>query len=150
MSGFVYFIGPEALFDRDLWSEAAKVKIGFTRNDPECRLHALQCGSPVHLNLLAYIDGSPELEKAFHGTFSEIRSHGEWFFCHHKLRAFLSDITPDDWKAPRYVTRERLLVALYDTVFAPNSPNPEVSDQDYCSGTDHRWLIEWFPEVCEV
>lgn len=148
--GFVYFIGPEALFCRDQWSEAAKVKIGFTRNAPEYRLHTLQCGSPVHLTLLAYIDGPVELERAFHGAFAELRSHGEWFYCHQKLRDFLSYITPDDWKAPRYVNRERLSVALYDTIFAPVSPYPEVTDDEYCNGTDPRWLIEWFPEACEA
>lgn len=150
MSGYVYFIAPEAMFLRDEWEEAARVKIGFTRNSPAQRMHALQCGSPVPLTLLAYIDGPVELEKAFHGAFADMRSHGEWFYCHHKLRDFLLYITEDDWKAPRYVSREKVAVALYDTVFAPSSPHPSITDEEYCKCTDHRWLIEWFPEACEA
>jgi Meiotically up-regulated gene 113 len=148
--GFVYFIGPEALFHRDPDDDEVKVKIGFTRNNPHSRLAALQCGSPVWLDLIAYIDGTPELERAYHEAFAELRAHGEWFYLHHKLRDFLGYLYPDNYKDQRYVDRARLTVCLYDTVFARSSSHPSMTDEDYCKTTDPRWLIEWYPEVCEA
>jgi len=150
MSGFVYFIGPEAVIYRNPDSDAVRVKIGYTRYNPQTRLGALQCGSPVPLELIAYIDGTQELERAFHGAFAELRSHGEWFYVEHKLRDFLGYLYPERGDSPRYVHRDRLTVALYDTVFARCSSHPSMTDEEYCRTTDPRWLIEYYPEVCEA
>ena len=150
MSGFVYFIGPEALFRRSPYNDEVKVKIGFTHNCPLQRLKTLQCGSPVTLDLIAYIDGSQDLERAFHDTFAQMRSHGEWFFVEHKLRDFLAYLYPNDWRQPRYADRAKVAVALYDTVFASRSPYPSVSDEIYLRCTDPSHLEGWFPEVCQA
>ena len=85
MSGFVYFIAPEALLCRQQDDELRYVKIGYTGNKPEARLAALQTGCPAPLTLIAYIDGSPELERDFHNTFADLRMTGEWFCVAHKL-----------------------------------------------------------------
>jgi hypothetical protein len=56
------------------------VKIGFTSHvDPETRLSALQCGSPVKLILRAAVQGTVAEEAELHRRFAAQRLHGEWF-----------------------------------------------------------------------
>lgn len=147
MNGFVYFIAPEAaLLRRE--EELQKVKIGHTRFNPVSRMSDLQCGSPVCLELLAYTDGPVQLKRAFHATFAEMRYQGEWFYLHGKLRDFLGyfdGLPPKE----RYVTRERLIVSLYDNVFAECAPHPSITDAEYLATADPRHLEQWFPEVFE-
>lgn len=51
-------------------------KIGKAKNIQK-RLASLQCGSPVELECVAYIEGNREHE--IHQLFSHHRLHGEWF-----------------------------------------------------------------------
>lgn len=148
MSGYVYFIAPEAVFVRKE-EDLQVVKIGYTRFHPNARMNDLQIGSPVHLELIAYIDGNIALERAFHNTFAELRWQGEWFLLERKLFDFLgyfADLPPRD----RYVPKERLLVSLYDNVFARASSHPRWTDEEYLASAEPRWLIEWFPEAVEA
>lgn len=145
MSGFVYFITPEAIFHRLQDDEVCLVKIGYTGGNPFSRLDSLQTGSPVPLVLHAYIDGSLELERAFHEAFAQSRMIGEWFHVSLKVRDFLGylECEGDD----KFVPRERLLNAISDVIFATGSPYPEVSDRDYCRLTAPHHLAAFFPEV---
>lgn len=148
MSGFVYFIAPEAVFRRDE-EDLRVVKIGYTKFHPQSRLNGLQTGSPICLELLAFIDGNTALERAFHDAFAELRWQGEWFLLERKLHDFLGyfdGLPPNN----RYVSRETLGVSLYDNVFAQTSPHPKWTDEEYCSSAEPRFLAKWFPEVCEA
>ncbi len=125
---YVYFIAPEAVFCRR--EEALQVvKIGFTKSHPSARMNNLQTGSPVTLELLAFIDGSPDLERAFHECFAELRWQGEWFLLERKLHDFIGyfdGMPPND----RYVQRERLEVSIFDNIFARASSHPSMTDEE--------------------
>lgn len=144
MSGFVYFIAPEALYCRD--EDTQLVKIGHTRNNPESRLAALQCGSPLILDLFAYTPGDALLERAFHEAFAECRSHGEWFFLVGKLHDFLSyfDRPPGD----RYVTPEQIAVSLYDNVRRDTPTHGDASL--WLHSGDVRPLLPFYPEAADA
>jgi len=66
-----------------------QVKIGYTEN-AEQRLKALQCGSPVPLELIATMPGDVGTEAEMHARFSGARVHGEWFQWAGELAAFLA------------------------------------------------------------
>jgi len=55
------------------------IKIGYTENNPESRLKALQTGNSNTLTLLGYIDGEEQQEKMIHRFFNGYRINGEWF-----------------------------------------------------------------------
>lgn len=146
MSGFVYFIAPEALLFRD--EDTQLVKIGYTRNSPKARLAALQCGSPLTLDLYAYTDGSEALERAFHEAFADSRSHGEWFYVHGKIRDFLGyfDRPPGD----RYVTPEQIAVSIYDNLCGDTPPHPSIDEELWRVSADAAPLLPFYPEVVEA
>lgn len=147
MTGFVYFIAPEAVFSRRE-EDSRVVKIGYTKFHPSARLQSLQTGSPAPLEIIAYIDGDPALEKAFHKTFAELQWRGEWFLLDRKLHDFLhyfSELPCDD----RYVSREMLGVSLYDNVFAPHSSHPKWTDEEYLQSAKPDFLRNWFPEAVQ-
>jgi hypothetical protein len=56
-----------------------RLKIGYTRGEPEVRLKQLQTGSAANLRLIACHEGSPETEKWLHREFADERCRGEWF-----------------------------------------------------------------------
>jgi hypothetical protein len=146
--GYVYFITPEAVYHRRD-DDLQKVKIGYTRFHPGARLNDLQCGSPVTLELLAFVQGGVDLERAFHEAFAELRFQGEWFYLHGKLFDFLGyfeGLPPKD----RYVDRERLLVALYDNVLSDCVPHPSVPEADWLASADVKPLLRFFPELLEA
>lgn len=145
MSGYVYFITPEAIFHRPENDEVRLVKIGYTGGDPNARLSALQCGSPIPLVLHSYIDGSPELEKAFHAAFAQHRMLGEWFAICHKLFDLLVwlEAEGDD----KYLSRDRVVTAMSDVVFSTRANVPNVTDEEYCKLTDPEHLARFYPEV---
>lgn len=143
MTGYVYFIAPEALLHRRF--SDALVKIGFTRGDPVIRLRALQTGSPQTLVLWSYIDGSESLERSFHEAFSNMRSHGEWFYAQYKLAAFLRQLGEEP-NIGRFIPREQLEAALYDTLF--NDAVPEDMDEmDWRSSCDDDYLAPHFHSI---
>lgn len=144
--GFVYFIAPEAALHREEYDSL--VKIGFTRGNPHDRLRNLQTGSPLRLVLWAYIDGTPELEKAFHDAFAELQSHGEWFFVLFKLWDFLRYLGEEPNIGQR-VTRERLEVAVYDVLFSDVVPHPSVPEEAWKRSIDMAPLRPFFPELWE-
>jgi hypothetical protein len=148
--GYVYFIGPEALLFRS-WEphDPYCVKIGYSKFHPSRRLMELQASSPMGLELIAFIEGPPSLERAFHDTFAELRSHGEWFFCTLKLHHFMcyfANLPPRQ----RLVERPRLVTALYDAVFSDCVPHPSISERKYLASARPEYLEPWFPEVLEV
>jgi hypothetical protein len=78
---FVYFIEAE---------QVNRIKIGICNGLADSRLAALQCGSPVKLNLLLQISGGRKMEKRLHRKFSKFSSHGEWFDFSDSIRDFIS------------------------------------------------------------
>jgi hypothetical protein len=146
VKGFVYFIAPEALFHRD--EDTQLVKIGYTRNRPEARLAALQCGSPLTLDLFAYTNGSEELERAFHAAFANFRSHGEWFFVGGKLWHFLCyfDAPPGE----RYVTPDQVAVSIYDNILSDTPPHQSIDRNEWVTSVDARPLLKFYPQAVEA
>ena len=67
------------------------IKIGFTSN-LKSRLSDLSSMSPVPLELLAFTEGGADYEHELHSTFSEHRSHGEWFYPSDELIEFIESI----------------------------------------------------------
>lgn len=69
--GYVYFI-----LDREL----DRVKIGYTRKDPNKRLKQLQTGSSSKLELLYYVEANGfNTERHLHRLFDADRCCGEFF-----------------------------------------------------------------------
>jgi len=66
----VYFVRPIG--------ELGPVKIGWTTLIHD-RMSALNCWSPVQLEIAATIPGGLILERRFHAKFLASRDHGEWF-----------------------------------------------------------------------
>lgn len=65
------------------------IKIG-SSGEPELRLTKLRLLSPVPLILLGTIAGSYERETELHRQFSQLHSHGEWFFAAIELTRFIN------------------------------------------------------------
>jgi hypothetical protein len=144
VSGFVYFIGPEALLHRE-W-DTALVKIGYTSNHPLDRLRALQTGSPVYLSLWAYTPGSPELERAFHEAFEPLRSHGEWFFAHYKLADFLGYLGQEP-NIGNLISAEQMEIALFDNVQSASPPVPVDEAAAWMKSASITPLVRFYPGV---
>lgn len=144
--GFVYFITPEAVFSRE--ESLRVVKIGFTRSSPIARMRDLQCGSPVTLELFAYIEGSIELERAFHEAFAPLRAQGEWFYIDHKLEDFLYYFADyHKREIDRLIPHDDVVSSVFDNVFAKCAPHPSITDEDYLASAEPRWLAGWYPEA---
>lgn len=56
-----------------------RIKIGYTRGEPEVRLKQLQTGSASDLRLMACHQGTADDERALHERFATHRIRGEWF-----------------------------------------------------------------------
>jgi hypothetical protein len=144
MTGFVYFIAPDAILHRN--DGDALVKIGYTRHSPHQRLRALQTGSPVHIKVWAYIRGTEALERAFHDAFAELRSHGEWFFVHYKLYDFLALLGREP-HIGKLIENEQVEVALFDSVFQKSVPHPSVPEADYMRSARPEALRPFYPRL---
>jgi hypothetical protein len=55
------------------------IKIGFTENNPEQRLRALQTGNPHKLEIIYTMSGTEDDERMLHRIFDSVRVSGEWF-----------------------------------------------------------------------
>ncbi len=145
MTGFVYFIVPEAVFlRRD--PEHRVVKIGYTSHNPLRRMNDLAAGSPVALELAAYIEGGPALEKAFHQTFEPLRSHREWFYLQDKLADFVGYLYDPPAKTSP-IDRHRVVAAVHDNIFATASSHPSIPDERYMASALPHHIAAFFPEV---
>lgn len=71
------------------------LKIGYTV-DPVYRMRNLVAMSPVPLNKIAEIPGTPDDEKALHKQFAEYRAHGEWFRIEGALAAYIQTLNSGD------------------------------------------------------
>jgi hypothetical protein len=69
-----------------------RLKIGYTKGEPEVRLKQLQTGSAADLRLIACHAGSPEDERRIHQQFEKQRVRGEWFAMSEELFAHLGMI----------------------------------------------------------
>lgn len=69
-----------------------RLKIGYTRGEPEVRLKQLQTGSAADLRLIACHPGGPEVERQLHDKFASCRARGEWFEMSESLFEHLSMI----------------------------------------------------------
>lgn len=145
MSGFVYFIAPEALLHRPQFDEGRLVKIGFTSQHPYTRLKALQTGSPLHLKVWAYIRGPKALESAFHRTFGPLSSHGEWFFVTGKLADFMAHLG-DEPDVGNLLTEDRIGGAVHDSIFAKHPPHPSIDRKEWLESACPENLAPFFAD----
>jgi hypothetical protein len=67
-----------------------RLKIGYTRGEPEVRLKQLQTGSAAELRLIACHDGTQDDERCIHSLLAAYRIRGEWFEASDEVLAFLS------------------------------------------------------------
>jgi DNA-binding protein Fis len=65
------------------------IKIGYSNNDIEGRISALQTGTPYKLKLIGVMRGELEDEKTIHSIFSEIHIAGEWYLPDDTLLKFI-------------------------------------------------------------
>ena len=144
--GFVYFIAPEALLHRPFGDQGAMVKIGFTRGNPFARLCALQTGSPLHLKVWAYTDGTLELEGALHNAFAPLRSHGEWFFCEGKLFDLMAYLAEEP-NTGNHASQARFEAAVSDTLFTDWPPHPSVDKEQWVASANPAALADFFPDA---
>jgi len=68
-----------------------KIKIGVT-GDVRARIDAIRTMSPVPVELLCVIPGTPDQEKLLHRRFAEYRVHGEWFVDCTDIRDFIAEV----------------------------------------------------------
>jgi hypothetical protein len=67
-----------------------RLKIGYTRGEPEVRLKQLQTGSAADLRLMACHHGTLDDERQLHEKFASQRLRGEWFEMSEDLLEHLS------------------------------------------------------------
>lgn len=70
-------------------SESGHVKIGFTDNNIESRIAALQTANPFKLTLLKTIVGDAEKERRLHFKFKKYRCQGEWFILNKTILKYI-------------------------------------------------------------
>jgi len=145
--------------------DSKRIKIGYTKNDPEKRLASMQTGSPDTLALLFTIEGSLRDEAKLHWYFDDLRAHGEWFECKGDLATFISKYGSDDWSTDvqQLLTNARadgyrsmaVLFTHYDPAYVSavveHSKTCDKwashSEQDICRTFDER--SEWYEEELE-
>ena len=67
------------------------VKIGYTTDNPEARLTAIQVGNPKQLTLALVISGGQTKEEALHIRFAPYSIRGEWFYLSHEIKGFIRE-----------------------------------------------------------
>jgi hypothetical protein len=67
------------------------VKVGITTNVPK-RLLALNCMSPLPLEVLLAFEGNAKLERCLHAYFDDSHSHGEWFNWSERMKEFVASV----------------------------------------------------------
>lgn len=56
-----------------------KIKIGYTKSNPQKRLNQLSTGSSSPLSLIGILDGNKDLEFEFHKRYAYLNYNLEWF-----------------------------------------------------------------------
>lgn len=79
-SGFVYFV-----------RAGNDIKIGFSVT-PKKRVHALQIGCPINVELLAIIPGTIDIERELHRRFFGLHVRGEWFRADNDLLSYIQSV----------------------------------------------------------
>lgn len=144
--GYVYFIVPRDYLARP--ASDSIVKIGYTGGSPRVRLASFQTGSPLPLELWAFIEGDEALEHALHETFAALRSHGEWFFTLGKLSDFLCYLT-DDSEVGGLVSKLRIEVAIQDCLLQKHISHPSHDQNLWEISADPDRLRPFFPGAFE-
>lgn len=111
---YIYFITREP---------GDKVKIGFTKSNPEARRATLQTGCPDPLDLAVYFPGTIEDERRLHHTFRDLQYRSEWFFCQDKLRDLIFYLEGDLLiGGNRFVSRDQFECGICDCVLGEIGP----------------------------
>ena len=107
-SGYVYFIlqgfdhwefrSDREAYKNRAWDGKSYVKIGYS-NDVRNRLEALQCGNPMKLKLLGYVEGGTGLERDIHSWLRPYRHcrgncenacNCEWFEYSYRVAQYIN------------------------------------------------------------
>jgi len=72
-------------------AESGHIKIGYTDNEINVRIKAMQPGCPFTLKLIKTIDGDRQQEKLIHKKFTEYRYRGEWFIPSKEIQSFIKN-----------------------------------------------------------
>lgn len=67
------------------------IKIGKTTGHPDARVAELRTGCPFPIEVIGFIPGGLEDERALHRRFQAIRAHGEWFHATTELLAYIAE-----------------------------------------------------------
>ena len=67
------------------------VKIGYSTN-PRARASQVRCNTPADVDLVGYIPGTVEDERAIHARLSEWRISGEWFRLEGNVADFVESV----------------------------------------------------------
>jgi hypothetical protein len=139
-NGFVYFVAGIDVLDTPYSN--GLVKIGFTQHLPHKRLRALQCGSPVMLNIFAYTMADRFVEKAFHEAFAPLRSHGEWFFANGKLFDFLCYL--DASNVDGLVSPNDIADSIHDNLAPTTANHPFCNERDWVASATAEPLLHFY------
>jgi T5orf172 domain len=71
------------------------IKIGQSM-EPHERLRTITTSSPMNCELLFYLRGSQQMERALHREFAACHYRGEWFFLCGKLKQFVEEFEAYD------------------------------------------------------
>ena len=126
--GLVYFIA-------SVHGDDVRVKIGYTKGDPNQRLRNLQCGSPMPLGIYTAFPGNRETEKRFHETFAPLRLHGEWFAMKGKLRDFMICLH-DDAMTRQPADMVHVLEAVELVILADEPIRDDDDPEEYIASAD--------------
>ena len=91
----------------------------------------VQTGSPVQLEVVAFVEGAIALEQKLHRTFRKLRTQGEWFVCEGKLQELVWYLSDEFGKAAPPGTFD---AAIHDVVLA------DLPEQTRMKAMRSRWF----------
>ena len=84
--GYIYFILTKEVIS-DMYK---RVKIGYTSKKPSVRLHELEKGSSIKLEMIGYMKGNVQLEQAIHKMFKDYNVHNEWYTYNYTMKELIN------------------------------------------------------------
>jgi hypothetical protein len=132
--------------------QGGNIKIGVALS-PEDRLRDLQCGSPVPLVLLAFINSNKESE--LHQLFAEDRAHGEWFRPSAQLLRFIGHPSNAQTRLKRAkpdipeVVKKRVMRIIGGEWYSHEAVGQWWLENDHLFPPDTRCKLEKTDKICD-